>query len=194
MTATGPGSDTDQSRRALAWLEAWLNYGDFDTEILYTTIVRSLAAGAWVTSEGNAFNLATLHRLATVFTRDLTDPGPDGAARTTPPAPAPAESDKVRVAAIHDRYDQMYNVINQRVLTVTRSAAAGTESWGSQASLPLMTRSLVVAPTFFALSTLEQVRHLVRLMARARSDISAAFEEKYVNALDLIRQHRRLGP
>src|SRR5690606_1074314 len=77
MTATGTGSDTEMSQRSIAWLESWLNYGDFDTEILYSTIVASIAAGSWVTSGSNEFNIQTMHRLATAFTPDLTDPGPD---------------------------------------------------------------------------------------------------------------------
>jgi hypothetical protein len=190
MTATGAGSDTEQSQRAVAWLESWLNYGDFDTEILYSTIHNSLVAGAWITTGSNEFNIQTMNRLATAFAPDLTDPGADGSPRTTPPT----EADKLRVAAIHDRFDQMYDVVNYRVLTVTRTAAGGAESWGSQTALPRLNQSVTVAPTFFALTPVEQVRHLVRLMARARTDITSTFEEKYVDALDLIRRHRRLGP
>ena len=187
MTGVGPGSDTEQTQRAVAWLESWLNYGDFDTETLYTTITASLAAGAWVTTGSNEFNIQTMHRLATVFTPDLTDPGADGSPRTTPPV----ESDKIRIAAIHDRFDQMYDSVNHKALTVTRGA---TESWGSQVAIPHLTQAVSVKASFFGLSQVEQVKHLVRLMARARSDISAGFEEKYVKALDLIHTHRRLGP
>ena len=85
----------------------------------------------------------------------------------------------------------MYKVVNQRKLTVTRGA---TESWGSQVAIPHLTQAVTVKASFFGLSQVEQVKHLVRLMARARSDISAGFEEKYVKALDLIHTHRRLGP
>ncbi len=190
MATTGTGSDTEQSQRAVAWLESWLNYGDFDTEILYSTIHNSLVAGAWVTGGSNEFNIQTMNRLATAFAPDLTDPGADGTPRTTPPT----EADKLRVAAIHDRFDQMYDVVNQRVLTVTRAAAGGAESWGSRAALPRLAQAVTVAPTFFGLTAVEQIKHLVRLMMRARSDVSASYEAKYVNALDLIRLHRRLGP
>jgi hypothetical protein len=62
MTGTGAGSDTEMSQRAIAWLESWLNYGDFDTEILYSTIVASIAAGSWVTTGTNEFNIQTMHR------------------------------------------------------------------------------------------------------------------------------------
>lgn len=190
MTGTGPGSDTEQAQRAIAWLESWLNYGDFDTEILYSTIANSLTAGAWVTTGANEFNIETMHRLATAFAPDFIDPGPDGSARTTPPV----EADKLGVAAIHDRFDQMYDTVNQHALTITRAAVGGSESWGSQVALPRLTRAVTVAPSFFGLSQVDQVKHLVALMVRARSDISLSFESKYVDAIDRIRIHRRLGP
>ncbi len=188
MTSLGAGSDTEQSQRAIAWLESWLNYGDFDTEILYTTIANSLAAGAWVAAD--EFNIETMHRLATAFAPDLRDPGPDGSARTTPPI----EADKLGVAAIHDRFDQMYDTVNHHALTITRAPAGGSESWGSQVALPRLTRVVTVAPTFFGLSQVDQVKHLVGLMVRARTDISSSFESKYVDAIDRIRIHRTLGP
>jgi hypothetical protein len=190
MTGTGTGSDTEMSQRAIAWLESWLNYGDFDTEILYSTIAASIAAGSWVTSGTNEFNIQTMHRLATVFIPDLTDPGPDGTARTG----VPTNQDKLNIAAIHDRFDQMYSVVNQHPLTITRVAAGGTEGWGSLVSIPHLTRTVNVLPSFFALSRADQVKHLVQLMVHARSDISSAFEAKYVSAIDLIHTHRRLGP
>lgn len=192
MTGAGPGSDTDQANRAVAWLESWLNYGDFDTGLLYSTIVRSLDAGAWVATA--EFNIQTMNRLATAFAPDLTDPGADGLPRTTPPAPLPTVTDKLRVAAIHDRFDQMYDAVHFKVLTVTRAPAGGAESWGRQTALPRLDRNITVAPSFFSLSAVDQVKRLVALMARARTDISGAYEAKYVDAIDRIRTHRRLGP
>jgi len=190
MTATGAGSDTEQTERAVAWLESWLNYGDFDTGILYQTIVRSLPGGAWVTSGSNEFNVQTMHRLATSFSPDLTDPGPDGSARTTPPT----ERDKLRVAAIHDRFDQMYGAINQRPLTVTRGPAGSTDEWGRGITGPRLTQTVTVSSTFFTLSRVNQVKRLAKLMAHAHLDIGASFEDKYVDAIDRIHTHRRLGP
>ena len=190
MTATGAGSDTEISQRAIAWLESWLNYGDFDTEILYSTIVASIAAGRWVTTGPHEFNIETMHRLARIFTPDLTDPGRDGRRRRG----APTEQDKVHIAAIHDRFDQMYSVVNQSVLNITRAPVGGTESWGSLAGIPHLSQNVTVLPSFFTLSPVDQVKKLVSLMMRARTDVSAAFEPKYVDALDKIHTHRKLGP
>ncbi|HUG24228.1 DUF4157 domain-containing protein [Piscinibacter sp.] len=190
MATTGAGSDTEQTERAVAWLESWLNYGDFDTGTLYATIQRSLPGGAWVTTGSNEFNVQTMHRLATAFTPDLTDPGPDGSPRTTPPT----NQDKLRVAAIHDRYSQMYGAINQRPLAITRGPPGSGESWGSSITGPRLTQTVTVSNTFFTLTRVNQVKRLVRLMARAHLDITPAFEDKYVEALDLIHTHRSLGP
>ncbi|HYN64028.1 MAG TPA: hypothetical protein VES36_05440, partial [Candidatus Limnocylindrales bacterium] len=194
MTATGPGSDTEQTERAVAWLESWLNYGDFDTSILYATIQRSLVARAWVTTGPNEFNVQTMNRLAIAFAPDLTDPGPDGTARTTPPAPLPTQTDKLRVAAIHDRFSELYAAINQRQLTVTRGTAGSSDDWGLSITRPYLTRLVTVSPTFFTRSRVEQVKRLALLMVRSHLDISGGFESKYVHALDLIHTHRRLGP
>ena len=194
MTGTGPGSDTEQTERAVAWLESWLNYGDFDTSILYATIQSSLLAGAWVTVDTNEFNVETMHRLSIAFAPDLTDPGPDRSARTTPPAPLPTETDKLRVAAIHDRFSELYAAINQRPLTVTRGGAGSFDNWGMSITRPYLTQAVTVSPTFFTLSRVEQVKRLALLMVRSHLDISVGFESKYVHALDLIHTHRRLGP
>jgi len=192
MTAAGLGSDTEQTKRAVAWLESWLNYGSFDTSVLYQTIVDSLASPGkkWVTTGTNEFNIQTMNRLALAFAGDFTDPGPDGAARNTPPT----ETDKTRVAALHDRFKQMYSVVYRNVVTVTRGAAGSGEKWKGQIALPRLMQDVRVEPSFFGLSAIDQVKRLVELMVRTRTDISGGFEAKYVDAIDRIRKHRKLGP
>lgn len=192
MNAVGAGSDTEQTQRAVAWLESWLNYGAFDTGILYQTIVESLSTPVkkWVTSGTNEFNVETMNRIATAFPGEFTDPGADGTARNTPPT----DADKIRVAALHDRFGQMYSVINQQVINVTRVAAGTKEEWGRQKALPRMTQDVKVNPDFFTKNKVDQVKRLVELMVHTRTDISLSFEPKYVKLIDLIRVHRKLGP
>jgi hypothetical protein len=190
MTGAGVGSDTEQTQRSVAWLESWLNYGDFDTGLVHETINASLSAGAWVTGGTNEFNIQTMHRLATAFTPELTDPGVDGAPRTTPPT----NNDKLRVAAIHDRFDQLYDIVNQRPISVTRGAPGSTDVWGRTLTMPFLTQNVTLSPGFFALSRLDQVRRLALLMVHAHLGISSGFEAKYVQAIDLIHLHRGLGP
>lgn len=186
VAMTGP--EQDAARRAIAWLESWLNYCDFDTAMLYGTVNRSVPpALAWDTSKpGDPFYIETMHRIAPIF--GLTDPG------TVPPFVQPTVVEKSKIAAIHDRYDQMYSTVNWQVLTVTKGAP-GSDAWGSRGpSLPRLDQTATVGPTFFGLSLVDRIKHLLLLMATAMSGISAAFRPKYVDAADQIRQHRTLGP
>ena len=194
MTAAGAGSDTEQTQRAIAWLESWLNYGGFDTSILYGTLHKSLKAGHWETADGGAFNIETQHRLALAFPGDFTDPGIDGAPRTTPPAPLPIEQDKTRVAALRDRFVELYSSVNRRAITITRGPAGTTEKWDGTGGHPYLLSTVTVSPTFFGLGKVDQVKRLFGLMVHARRDISAGFESKYVDAIDRIHAHRKMGP
>jgi len=194
MTAVGAGSDTEQAQRAVAWLESWLNYGGFDTSILHATLDASLRAGAWVTTGTHEFNIETQHRLALAFPGDFTDPGADGSPRTTPPAPAPTNTDKLRVAALRDRYVDLYGAVNQRAITITRGAPGSSDTWANSASRPYLLPTVTLSPAFFGASRADQVRRLAAAMVRAHRDISLAFEPRYVDALDRIHTHRRLGP
>ncbi|MDY0745288.1 DUF4157 domain-containing protein [Paucibacter sp. R3-3] len=194
MTAVGAGSDTEQTQRAVAWLESWLNYGDFDTSVLYATLQASLLAGHWDNSGTNEFNIETQHRLALAFPGDFTDPGPDRAPRTTPPAPMATSLDKERVAALHDRFAELYRAVNQRPITVTRGPAGAVEKRDNTVSHPYLLPTVTVSPAFFALGKVDQVKRLFGLMVHGRYDISAPFEAKYVDALDRIHAHRKMGP
>ncbi len=179
--------EENSARRAVAWAESWLNYGDFDTQILYDTMNRSVPpALAWDTQRGDAFNRETMHLIAPVF--GLTDPG------STAPFVQPTRTDKVNVAAIHDRYAQMYGAINMQLLNVSKGAI-GSGTWQSRgASLPRLGQNVIMAPSFFGMSAVDQVKDLVLLMATAMSGISSGFRQKYVDAMYLIRVHRGLGP
>ena len=127
-----------------------------------------------------------MQQIAPIF--GLTDPGPAA------PFVQPVDADRMRIAAIHDRYDQMYSAVNFQVLTVTKGAP-GSDAWGSHgASLPRLGQNVTVAPAFFGMSPADRVKHLVLLMATAMHGISSGFRTKYVDALDAIRTHRSLGP
>jgi hypothetical protein len=181
-------AEESAARRSVAWAESWLNYGDFDTETLYDTIERSIPpAPAWDTSQlGDIFNRGTMHEIAPSFS--LTDPG------TTAPYTQPTTQDKWKIAGIHDRYDQMYNSVDWQILTINKGGA-GSDAWGSYgASLPRLNQTVTVGPTFFGLTLINQVKHLVMLMATAMHGISSGFRQKYVDAIDAIRIHRGIGP
>jgi hypothetical protein len=180
--------EPDTAQRAVAWLESWLNYCQFDTELLYGTVSRSVPpAPAWDTSQpGDLFNIETMHHIAALF--GLTDPG------AAAPFVQPAVEERSKVAAIHDRYDQMYKAVNWQVLTITKGPA-GSDAWGSHgATLPRLGQTVTVGPAFFGLAPTDGVKHLLLLMATAMSGISAPLRPKYVESADKIRQHRTLGP
>lgn len=187
ILAMNPG-EIAATRRAVAWVESWLNYGDFDTGILYETVNRSVPpALAWDTSKlGDTFNIETMHRIAPIF--GLTDPG------AAMPFTLPSAEDKSKIAGIHDRYDQMYKAVNWQVLTINKGPP-GSDGWGGRgASLPRLTQTATVGPSFFGLPAIDQVKHFIKLMATAISGISAGFRQKFVDAIDAIRNHRTLGP
>ena len=156
--------------------------------ILYDTVNRSIPpAAAWDTSQfGDAVNRETMHLLAPIF--GLTDPG------AAAPFTQPTATDKTRIAAIHDRHDQMCSAVNWQTLTVTKGAA-GSDAWsGHGAALPRLGQAVTVGPGFFAMTDVQRSRHLVLLMATAMHGISAGFRSKYVDAMDAIRTQRALGP
>jgi hypothetical protein len=196
-TVTGAGSPADQTAvlTGVAWLEAWLNYGSFDTGLAYGAIHRAVSGGAWPapsvppTREDDQldFDRGTLHELALAFPGQLTDP------HDAAPFVLPTARDRERMAAIHDRFSQMYATVDSRALTIVVSAAA-PEGWHAQARIPRLQPSLTVAPAYLGLAAPDQVLYLVRLMARARSDISAPFVAFYADGLDRIRHRRGLGP
>lgn len=78
-------------------------------------------------------------------------------------------------------------------LTVER-AASGDGSWSTGAGLPGLGTTVQLADSFFTLGASERSRHIIRLMARAMSDIPKSWEEAYVEGADGVRQFRGLGP
>jgi hypothetical protein len=188
-------ADEDAVRGGVAWLESWLNYGGFDTGLAYGSVHQAVTARAWpvpavppTREDGETeFNRGTLHELALAFPGQLTDPG------AAVPFTVPVARDRERLAAIHDRYSQMYDTVNRQVLTIVVSATV-PEAWSPQAQIPRLAHNLTVAPAYLALAPPQRVLHLLRLMARARSDISGPFVDFYADGLNRIRTRRGLGP
>jgi hypothetical protein len=178
-------AEEEAAHRSIAWLESWLNYGDFDTELLYSSINRALPpAVAW--QKGDESDRSVMHSLAPLF--GLTDPG------TKAPFALPTLDDKVKVAGIHDRFDQMYKAVNWQVLTIMRSGP-GSDAWGGTGpQLPRLAQVVTLGPDFFKKNPTDQIKQLVLLMAKAMYGITPAFEGKYPDALDVLRKHRSLGP
>jgi hypothetical protein len=112
----------------------------------------------------------------------------------TPPISSHAtQEDRTKIAGIYDRYHRMLKALNS-ALTVDR-AASGDGSWSTAGGLPGLGTNVQLPDTFFTTMTPdEQTRHVIRLMARAMSDVGATWVEAYVESADGVHRFRKLGP
>lgn len=161
------GSLEEQAaRRTIAWMEKWLIWSYQEMSSLYNTIHNSIAAGAWT----NPYYQDTMSFVAPLF------------GLTAPPAP-PTKTDKVKVAAIHDRFHIMRAVEWSTPVTLNK-VAAGPDKW---AAGPGTTVDL--SPAFFADTPRGQLDRMLTAIAKATPDVSAPFVAKYVALADNIRTH-----
>jgi hypothetical protein len=163
----------------LAHLEKWLTQAYQDVSGAYDAVNTAVTGGAW-SGDTVDFDAETVHLLAPLF--GLTDPG------TSAPYTLPTVADKLKVAAIHDRYLAMRSVMWSTGVTLNKVAGADVWSAGPGGSVDL-------GPTYFGIANAaDQVRHLVELMAAAHPGISPGLRASYVDGADRIRRHRSLGP
>ena len=179
------------AKRALAFLESWLNYCSFTSNSLYAAANRALTGGAWPAADSWAPPL--IHSLAApgVFGGDIGDPG------TVAPLKIPTRDDMERFAGMRERYSQMYSVLNQQVVNVSKGAP-GSDSWGGGTTgtgIATLNQTAVVGPAFFvpALGDVGRTKYLIRLMG-AKLGISAPYQTKYADAADVIRKASKVAP
>jgi hypothetical protein len=185
-------AEESAARSAVAYLESWLNYGSFDTALIYQAVDQSVPpAIQWSTdpvTTHSTHEIPLMHELSSLF--GLTDPG---AAVPFNNANLPTEEDKNKLAAIHDRYARMYASVDRRKLTVTKGGGAG-DNWSAVSDGFYLQNNLTVRPAFFALSLENKVLHLLRLMATGLPDIGGPYVNSYATAANRIRRKRTLGP
>jgi Domain of unknown function (DUF4157)/Lysine-specific metallo-endopeptidase len=161
------GSPEEQAaRRTIAWMEKWLIWSYQEMSSLYNTIHASIAAGAWT----NTYYRGTMSLVAPLF------------GLTAPPA-LPTETDKVKVAAIHDRFHIMRSVEWSTAITL-KKVAAGPDKWAAGPGT-----SADLSPAFFADTPRGQLDRMLTAIATATRDVSAPFVPKYVALADKIRTH-----
>jgi hypothetical protein len=171
------GPNVAPARIALAHTEKWLTQSYQDVADAYATVVASIAAGAW-TGATAAFDRETVALLAHHF--GLTNPG------VAAPFALPTVADKIRLAAIHDRFLAMRSVMWGQGITMRPGSAKWAPGPGRQVRLP---------GSFFALADDKaRTRRMILLIVSAHPAISAALRVHYVDAADAIRTHRGLGP
>ena len=202
-------ANNDAAQRAIGLAESWLNYAAFWTPDMYDFISASLTAwdGA-STGPLQGLGAKMLELLAPLF--QLSHPGV--AALDNPPAsiaavqtrvaasgfPTPAVAthatlnDRFRAAGIYDRFNRMHERLGAP-LALAR-AASGDGSWGTATGLPGLGTQVSLADSFFTLAPVEQPRHVIRLMARAMSDVGSTLVEPFVEGADAIHQFRGLAP
>jgi hypothetical protein len=174
-------AEQNAARQALMYLEQWLLTDEFDTSLLYEAVKRNVGrVGGW--RGADSFEAEMQHRIASLF--GLTDPGPGPAYATVP-----TDADKVKIAGIYDRYHRMRQAVYQQAITVNK-IAAGPDAWAAN----LGTSVAVTAP-FFAMSPVDQVMHLVRLMLESMPDVPAVRRTAYAQGANQIRSNRGgIGP
>lgn len=207
-TPVGESGDRNRTaRRAIGFAESWLNYASFWSPDLYDFIAASLAAWDAAALSGTGHLLveafAPLFQLQHPGTAalDATDRPRLIAFQTevagrgfpTPPIASRAQvQDRTRAAGIYDRLTRMHRRLSSP-LTVDQ-AASGDGSWSAETGLPGLGTEVHLPNSFFALSASEQTRHVIRLMARAMTDVGATWVEAYVEAADGVHRIRGLGP
>lgn len=205
-TPTGETGDRNvRARRAIGFAESWLNYSSFWGPKAYEFVAASLSS--WKRKLLDTTGHVMLELWAPTFqlhhpgTAELSDPAIDAfqtdvATRgfPTPPISGHAtQEDRTKVAGIYDRYSRMLDSLKSD-LTVDR-AASGDGSWSTGTGLPGLGTNVQLPDEFFTKMTPEQqTRHVIRLMARAMSDVGATWVEAYVEAADGVHRFRELGP
>lgn len=208
-TPAGESGDRNRrARRAIGFAGAWLNYAAFWSPNLYDFIAASLST--WDATGRAGVGHALLELFAPLFR--LEHPGTVdlvGADKSTIdafqaavatrgfPTPSPSRharvQDRTRVAGVYDRLSRMYTTLKQPL--AIGQATSGDGSWSTAGGLPGLGTSVLLADSFFtALTPAQQTRHVIRLMARAMSDVGGTWVEAYVEAADGVRLYRDLGP
>jgi hypothetical protein len=173
------GTEEDAARHALAFLEKWVEVAEWDTSQLYDAVKRNIGrAGGW--DPGDRYHAETQHVIGWLLS--LTDPG------AAPPfAATPTQTDQVKVAGIHDRYNRMNGAVDRQPISISKGPSEG---WA-----PDLGASVVVAVPFFGLGAGDQVLYLLRLMTTSMPDVPAPLRSNYANAADQIRWHKGgIGP
>jgi hypothetical protein len=155
--------------RSVAWLQQWIMGTQSEISALYGVAHESIAPGSWTTS----YYEATMTFVAPVF------------GLTVPPA-GPRKSDKVALAGIADRYDQLLNAVS-RPLDLKKVGMPGT-SW-----TPGPGTTVNLGTTFFGLSARDQVTALLAALIAVQPTIRPARALHYVATVHSVEPHAGLG-
>ena len=171
--------EADAARRALAFMEKWVEIAEWDTSQLYEAAKSNVGrAGGWDPSD--EYHAQTQHVIGWLLT--LTDPGP-----APPYMITPTTSDQIKIAGIHDRYLRMSNAVADTPISLNKGV---TDAWAAN-----MAPSVVIASPFFALNATDQVTFLLKLLVTSMPDVPPGLRSNYADAAGQIRWHKGgIGP
>lgn len=175
-TMTAP--EQRKAQDALAFLEQWLLWSQYDTSLLYDAINTNIGrAGGWDTANDDMAML--MHNISTFFL--LTDPG-----SSSPFPNSPINEDKAKMAGMYDRYNRMMYAVYQKNLDVHKSGISKWEK-GPGAKIDL-------AEPFFAFGKEDAVKFIFALLVRADGTVPSGLVDAYIQGGNAFRKHWNMGP
>src|SRR5262249_47958317 len=150
--------------------EGWLVWAALETASLHSTIKESITARHWT----NTYYRGTMEKVAPRFHL------------TRPPA-VPNNDDKFAVAAIHDRFQMMSDVLYSVTPITINRMSSGSTSW-----MPGPGPRVNLGPDFFAIPAgpgraLAQLNLLLHKIVEATPGISSRIRDDYVALVNEIR-------
>jgi len=169
---TGDRAGDASVEEPLAWLDRWLEAADFDTSQLYGVLKDG--------QEGRRWDNLTDHFARTM--RFVSEHFP-----VTAPPTAPQRADRVKVAAIDDRYDRVRKVLKTNTASLDVSTGTGVV-WA-----PGPGRSLTVPADFGTLVIRRRIELLLLALLRASPDVTEGREEAYAGLAPKLCNNRAPG-
>lgn len=163
-----PGEQS-QADRAVAWVQQWVMGTSSEVSSTYGVAHESIAAGSWT----NGYYEDAMAFLAPAF------------GLTAPPA-VPTEADKVALAGISDRYEQMLSAVSD-TLMLQKAPVAGVR-WE-----PGPGTTVRFGASFFTLSPRDQVVTLLRALIAVTPTISSRLRSGYLSVVHSVETHQGLG-
>lgn len=171
-------AEQDQAKNALAFLEQWLLWSQYDSSVLYDAINRNIGrAGGWDPADNGIAEV--MHNLATLFS--LTDPGSASPFTTTP-----VNGDKTKMAGMHDHYNRMMYAVYHRTLDIHK---ARRSRWQ-----PGLGTGVDLDSSFFSLVLEDAVKALFALLVKSEGTVPSGLVNSYVEGGNQFRRHWSAGP
>ncbi|MDD1744616.1 MAG: DUF4157 domain-containing protein [Candidatus Methanoperedens sp.] len=169
------GTEPENSRRGMAWLQTWLTWTQQDTSSLYGRMNTARESGQGIRAI-STYYADVYDVLVAAF--NIRRPAGD---------PPPTFSEQTTVAAVLDRLIPMQRA-TAAGLTVEKDTSATPASFW----MPGPGRHVFLANAYFLLTTDRQrVEHLLPLIITANSQISSALEPRYQTYIkENVRENR----